>query len=143
MKRPTRDELFIEVAGLFAKRSTCKRANVGAVIVRGNRIVATGYNGAPSTMLHCIESDCELGSDGGCQRAVHAEANAIAFAARDGIRLNGATMYTTHSPCYKCAQLIINAGIAHVVYSKAYRDSSGLQLLDEAGIEFNEYEDQG
>lgn len=129
----------MEVAHALAKRATCKRGKVGVVIVRAHRIVATGYNGAPSLMLHCTEADCDIGPDGGCQRAVHAEANAIAFSARDGIQLYGTTLYTTHSPCRKCAQLIINAGIKEVIYNRAYRDPSGLSLLDEAGVQFREY----
>lgn len=141
MKRLTRDELFMQIAQLLALRSTCERGHVGAVIVRDRRIVATGYNGAPSGMAHCLDDGvgCDVGPEGGCRRAVHAEANAIAFAARDGIQLLGTTLYSTHAPCRKCAELIVNAGIKVVCYNIAYRDPAGIQLLDDAGIEFYEY----
>jgi dCMP deaminase len=140
MSRISRDVLFMEIAKLMAARSTCTRGNVGAVIVRDRRIVVTGYNGAPSNMAHCLDVGCDLGPGGGCQRAVHAEANAIAFAARDGISLLGTTLYSTHAPCRKCAELIVNAGIKIVVYNIAYRDPAGLDLLDLAGVEFHEYQ---
>ncbi len=140
MSRISRDELFMDIAVAFSRRGTCPRASVGAVIVRDKRIIATGYNGAPAGMAHCNEVGCSIDEHRpGCQRAVHAEANAIAYAAREGISLAGSTIYTTHSPCVPCAQLIINAGIEMVVYNVAYRDQRGLELLDEAGLGFREY----
>lgn len=148
MKRIGRDELFMEVAQIFARRSTCPRGNVGVVLVRDRRIIATGYNGAPARMVHCEEAGCDIGEMAGgavrekregCTRAVHAEANAIAYAAREGIALDGTTLYTTHSPCVRCAQLIINAGICEVVYNITYRDQSGLDLLDAASVSFREF----
>lgn len=149
MPRITRDELFMDIAQAFARRATCPRAQVGAVIIRDKRIISTGYNGAPASMAHCTEVGCKLPDQPqtgpitqGCERSVHAEANAIAYAAREGIALRGATLFTTHSPCVTCSQLIINAGIREVVYNIAYRDQRGLDLLDEAGVSFHEYQGQ-
>lgn len=133
--RITRDQMFMAIANIVSFRSTCLRAKVGAVIVQDNRIVSTGYVGAPSGLPHCLDVGCEIGPDGGCIRTVHAEVNAIAFAARAGIKLEGSTLYVTMSPCLNCAKLIINAGIREVVYRDEYRDPSGLKLLRQAGIE--------
>ena len=106
MDRPTRDETTMYVAQAIAERGTCCRLRVGAVICRDGRILATGYNGAPAGMPHC---EHEKGDDTPCEVTVHAEANAIAFAARHGVRTEGAELHTTHSPCLTCAKLIINA----------------------------------
>lgn len=143
--RPTRDEMLMEIAEVVARRSTCSRAHVGVVIARDARPLVTGYNGAPAGMPHCNHScNCE-GLHGNhwpnceflkpCNISVHAEVNALAFAARYGVRTNGAELHTTMCPCYKCAQLIINAGIDRVVADQAYRDRSGLDLLQNAGID--------
>jgi len=134
MRRISREELFMEIAGLVAMRSTCERAQVGAVVVKDKRIVATGYGGAPSGQPHCTEVGCEIGPGGGCIRTTHAEANIIAFAARNGLQLEGCDMYVTLSPCYTCAKLIINAGIRTVIYRDEYREDSGLKLLRKAGV---------
>ena len=147
--RPTRDETAMAVATVFAARSTCSRAHVGAVITVANRVVATGYNGAPAGMPHCNHTcTCgrgvdDLGSAHGddcpasspCRTAVHAEANAVAFAARHGARVQGGFLYTTMCPCLACAQLIVNAGLVGVVAARPYRDRSGLDLLTRAGLE--------
>ena len=101
----------MQVAEVFATRSTCSRAHVGVVIAREGRILTTGYNGAPAGMAHCNHSPDEVN---GCQNAVHAEANAIAYAARYGISLEGAELYSTFMPCLACAQLVINAGIQQI-----------------------------
>jgi dCMP deaminase len=118
----------MQVAELFAEHSTCSRAKVGAVLVYERRIIATGYNGAPSGLSHCAQEheadEC---------RAVHAEANAIAFSARHGVRTEASVMYTTVAPCKTCAQLIINAGITKVYYRENYRNTDGIELLYEAG----------
>lgn len=145
--RINREELFIEIAEAFAKRSTCPRGHVGAIVVRDKRIVSSGYNGAPAGMAHCTEVGCtaivgqirEPEKDGACQRAVHAESNAIAYAAREGIELFGTELFTTYSPCVQCAQLIINAGIKRVVYKNPYRDRRGLMLLDEANVQIHAF----
>jgi dCMP deaminase len=120
---------------LMAKESTCTRGKVAAIIEREGRIIATGYNGSPSGMPHCIDVGCEVNSEGGCERTVHAEANAIAFAAKYGIATNGATMWCSMAPCYTCAKLMINAGINRVKYLTDYRDRRGVNLLREAGVE--------
>lgn len=124
------------VARLFADQSTCLRGHVGAVIVRDNRVIATGYNGAPAGMKHCADVGCDLsaGDEAGCQRAIHAEANAIAYAARHGISTKDATLYCTAGPCLKCAQLIASSGIMAVIYEVPYRLPDGLDLIDAANI---------
>lgn len=134
IQRPSRDEWLTRMAVVTSARSTCKRASVGAVIAKDGRIISTGYVGSPSGLPHCTEVGCEPGPDNGCVRTVHAEANAIAFASRFGISTAGSTLYSTHSPCRSCAQLIINAGIVRVVYSSEYRLRDGLYLLESAGV---------
>lgn len=131
--RISRDQLLIEVAKLMAQRSTCNRAHVGAVIAREGRIISTGYAGTPSGLPHCTPENCNASAP--CHRTVHAEAGAIAYAARNGIAVEGATIYCTHSPCLECAKILINAGIRKVIYDQAYRKTEGLDLLREAGIE--------
>lgn len=125
----------MSIAQILAMRGTCRRAKVGAVIVKDNRIISTGYVGSPAGMPHCTDVGCEFGPDGGCIRTAHAEANAVAFAAKNGISVDGATLYCTLSSCYTCAKLIINAGIKHVVYLHDYRDTKGVNLLQAAGVE--------
>ena len=133
------DETLLRVAEVIATRSTCSRLAVGAVLARDGRVLSTGYNGAPSGLSHCEHytglkrSTSEL-AGGGCKTAVHAEANAIAFAAKHGVRVEGSVLYTTHSPCNTCAFLIINAGVVKVVYGLLYRDFSGLTTLEDAGV---------
>ena len=135
MRRINRSELFMETAKLLALRSTCQRAQVGAVVVKDHRIVSTGYGGSPSGMPHCLDEGCTIGPDGGCISTIHAEANSIAFAARHGIFIDGCTMYVTLSPCLNCSKLIINSGIKAVCYLKEYRDVEPLKLLRKAGID--------
>ena len=132
----------MEIASVVAKRSTCLRQHVGAVIVKDKRILATGYNGAPSGLPHCDEVGClrdkmdvPSGERQELCRGVHAEQNAIIQAAKFGISVDGGTLYSTHCPCITCAKIIINAGIKRVVYGKEYADKRGLELLREAGIE--------
>ena len=154
--RITRDELFAGVAKLVARRSTCARAQVGVLIVKDNRILMTGYNGTPAGMAHCDHTctcpktnldtgrrivrlvrkdhlqECLLIAP--CALAIHAEANAIAHAAREGISVDGAMLFTTLSPCVPCSQLIIASGIEEVTFLEAYRDSTGVSLLMDAGV---------
>lgn len=142
MERPSWDEYFMEVAELAARRSTCLRRNVGAVVVLDKRIIATGYNGAPRGVMHCEER-------GGCLRekmgipsgerhelcmALHAEQNAIIQAASMGQSIEGATIYVTHQPCVICAKMIINAGIKRIVVREGYPDQLSVDILAEAGI---------
>ena len=130
----------MEIASIVSQRSTCQRAQVGAIIVKDNRIISTGYGGAPSGMPHCLDEGCLMGNNEGCIRTIHAEVNTIAFAARSGISVKGATMYVTLSPCYNCSKLIINSGIKRVIYKEEYRDTSGVNLLQEAGIEVERFQ---
>jgi len=132
--RISRAALYMAMAQLLAMRGTCTRARVGAVVVKDGRVISTGYVGSPSGTPHCIDVGCEIGPGGGCIRTVHAEANAIAFAAKYGIALEGSTMYCTLSSCRKCAELIINSGIKEVVYLNEYRDMAGPDLLEKAGV---------
>lgn len=131
--RPTRDEMLMDMAQVVAARGTCSRLRVGAILARDSRALSSGYNGAPSGMKHCNHTMDESGI--GCTRVVHAEANAIVWAARHGVATDGCDLFTTHMPCLACANLIINAGIMRVVYSVDYRDHAGHDLLIEVGIE--------
>ena len=144
MERISRDTMFMDIAQILAERSTCARAQVGAVLVRDNRIITTGYAGAPSGMTHCLDAGCDLQShlpegDQHCLRTVHAEANVIAFAARYGIQTDGATLYCTHRPCENCAKLLINAGIKKVIYLHEYGDPAGLDLLVKAEVKVRNF----
>jgi dCMP deaminase len=151
--RPSRNKVLMDTARLWGERSTCSRLHVGCVIARDSRILTTGYNGAPAGMEHC-NHDCNCDrllaeasnahehgcpSTLPCTRAVHAEANAIAFAARYGLILQDASLYTTHMPCPNCCMLIVNAGIKAVVWEIDYRDLSGLQILEEGKVAFGRY----
>lgn len=128
-ERPTRHDMLLTMAFVVAQRSTCTRLKVGAVASADGRVLSTGYNGAPVGMQHCTHPPGEP-----CQRSVHAEANAIAFAARHGVALAGSSFYCTDSPCYTCACLLANAGITELFYNREYRDLSGARLLTDVGI---------
>jgi len=116
-----------------ATRSTCPRKHVGAVIVRDKTILSTGYNGSIRGASHCTEAGC-LMENGHCIRTVHAEANALVQAARNGVRLEGAEIYVTASPCFNCFKLIANAGLKTIYYGELYRDERVLRFADELGI---------
>ncbi|TKJ34515.1 cytidine deaminase [bacterium (candidate division B38) B3_B38] len=140
--RPSWDDYFMEITELVSRRSTCLRRQVGAVIVKGKRILTTGYNGAPSGLKHCSEVGClreKLNIPSGERqelcRASHAEQNAIIQAAQHGVRINEATIYSTHFPCVTCAKMIINAGIKKIIYQQGYPDQLSKELLQEARIE--------
>lgn len=132
--RISRDKMLMEMAITASKRSTCSRKHVGAIVAIEGRPISVGYAGAPAGLPHCLEYGCLAGPDGGCIRTQHAEANAIAFAARKGIATEGATLYTTVSPCLACAKLIINAGILVVHYLEQYRKTEGIDLLHSVGV---------
>lgn len=137
--RPTMDETLLEMASVMATRGTCSRARVGVVFARDGRSLISGYNGAPRGMPHCVHPSGERSEDrdpseSPCRWSVHAEANAIAFAARHGVALDGSFLYATHTPCVTCAQLIINVGVSQVVAKNIYRVRDGINLLREAGI---------
>lgn len=130
--RPSRNETLMEMAYLMANRSTCNRLKVGAVFGFNGRLLASGYNGAPSGMPHCTPEGCN--ADTPCSNTQHAEANGIAFAAKYGIRLEGSSLYTTDSPCRSCAMLLINCGVTTVFYARPYRDEAGVELLKSGKI---------
>lgn len=132
--RISRDQMLMEMALVASKRSTCNRKHVGAVIAIAGRPVSIGYAGAPSGLPHCTEVGCLHGPDGGCIRTVHAEAAAIAFAAREGISCKAATIYCTDSPCPACAKLILNAGIIEVLYLREYRIRDGIDICHQGKI---------
>lgn len=119
--RPTKNKYFMDIAEMTAKRSTCSRANVGAILVKNSRIIATGFNGSPDTMEHCDDVG-HLIKDKHCIRTVHAEANCILQAARIGISVEGSVLYCTHKPCHNCCKLLINAGIYKIYYKYDYDD---------------------
>ncbi len=142
MARPSWDEYFMHIATQVAKRSTCLRRQVGAILVKDKRILATGYNGAPRGLPHCLDIGCLREKEGvpsGYRqelcRGLHAEQNAIIQAAFYGVPIEGSDLYTTHQPCITCAKMIINAGIKRVVYGAPYPDDLGKQMLREAGVE--------
>jgi dCMP deaminase len=149
MERPNWDEYFMEIALVTQKRSTCLRRQVGAVIVKDKRIMATGYNGAPIGLPHCEEQ-------GGCLRqqlnipsgqrhelcrALHAEQNAIIQAAYLGQSIVGGTIYCTHQPCVICAKMIINAGIKRIIVKEGYPDELAVKILGEAGLKIEMFDE--
>ncbi len=140
--RPSWETYFMDIAMLVAKRSTCKRRAVGAVLVKDKRLLATGYNGAPSHLKHCLDIGClreELKVPSGEKhelcRGIHAEQNAIVQAAFHGVSIKGATLFCTNLPCSICAKMIINAGIDKIYFNEGYADSMSKEMLKEAGIE--------
>lgn len=143
LNRPDWDEYFMEMAVLTAKRSTCLRRQVGAVIVKDKHIVATGYNGAPRGLAHCEDrGGClrqQLGVPSGERhelcRALHAEQNAIIQAAALGNSIEGAAIYVTNQPCAICAKMIINAGIKKIFVKEGYPDEMAVEILVEAGLD--------
>ncbi len=139
--RPSWDEYFLEVAKLVSKRSTCMRRKVGAVLVKDKRILATGYNGAPSGLEHCIDVGClreKLGIPSGERhelcRGLHAEQNALIQASLYGVGVKGASLYATNTPCIICAKMLINAGIKQIITCGGYPDKMALDFLKKAKI---------
>jgi dCMP deaminase len=133
-ERVSWDEYFMNIAREVSTRSTCDRKFVGAVIVREKCILATGYNGSIRGLPHCDEEG-HLMEEGHCVRTVHAEANAIVQAARNGNRIDGASIYVTASPCWGCFRLIANAGIGRIVFGEFYRDPKIFEFAQRLGIE--------
>lgn len=140
-KRPSWDEYFLEVAKLVSKRSTCLRRSVGAVLVKDKRILATGYNGAPSGLKHCIDIGCmrqklkiPSGERHELCRALHAEQNALIQASLYGVSVKGSWLYATNQPCVICAKMLINAGIKEIIIGEGYPDKMAMEFLKEAGI---------
>ena len=138
------DHRFMEMAGLVSSWASCyqKDRKIGAVIVRDKRVMTTGYNGAPAGVKTCVErGEClrkKLGIPSGTRHemcyAVHAEQNAIIQAARYGVHTDGSTLYCTTQPCVQCTKMLLNAGVAEIVFSEGYPDGLALQLLEESGI---------
>ena len=124
----------MNIAKVVASRSTCDRKHVGAVIVRDRTVLSTGYNGSIRGQDHCDDAG-HLMEDGHCVRTVHAEANAIIQAAKNGVSVDAAELYTTASPCWQCFRLIANAGIKRVYFGEFYRDERSLDVARRAGIE--------
>ncbi|MHB8126335.1 MAG: deoxycytidylate deaminase [Desulfitobacteriaceae bacterium] len=143
IERPSWDSYFMQIAQVVASRSTCLRRQVGAVIVKDRQILSTGYNGSPTGLRHCGELGClrqslEIppGERTEICRAVHAEQNALLQAARHGVAIEGADMYTSVQPCVLCTKMIINTGIRRVIYAKPYPDLMAMDLAKESGLDF-------
>ena len=141
VERPGFDEYFMNIVDDVATRSTCLRRRLGAVIVKDKRIIATGYNGAPRNLPHCLDIGClrdELKIASGTRheicRAVHAEQNAVLQCAAHGVSCEGATVYTSSSPCMICAKMLVNAGIKRIVFKGDYPDPEAVELLRKAGV---------
>ncbi|MES0349245.1 MAG: cytidine/deoxycytidylate deaminase family protein [Desulfobacteria bacterium] len=141
MSRPSWKEYFMDIALLVARRSTCRRRRVGAITVRDKRILATGYNGAPSGLPHCLDIGClreEMEVPSGERhelcRGLHAEQNVIIQAAYHGVSIKGATLYCTNLPCSICSKMLINAGINDIIYQEGYADSMTEEMLSAAGV---------
>ena len=145
------NQYFMQICAVVARRSTCTRAAVGAVIVRDRIILATGYNGSPSGMPHCTEAGCLVYSsitpDGeteeNCFRTIHAEMNAIAQAAKTGVSIQGSDIYITHSPCIHCLKVLINTGIMRVFYGKPYKLERVAELVRLSGIRMEQVPVEG
>ena len=120
--RPSWDIYFLRIAREISTRSTCNRKHVGAVLVRDNQILSTGYVGSIKGQPHCVDVGCDIDPlTNGCRRTVHAECNAVLQAARHGVSTDGATLYSTLSPCSACFKMLANAGISKIVYCEEYR----------------------
>ena len=139
-------EYFMSMANLAAQRSTCIRRQVGAVLVKNNHILATGYNGAPKGIKHCAADGCmrqildvPSGERHELCKAVHAEQNAIIQAAYTGTSIKGSTLYTTTYPCSICTKMLINAGIKEVIYDGEYPDPTSEEYFREAEIPVRQY----
>lgn len=144
--RPSWDSYFMQIAELVASRSTCMRRRVGAVIVKDKQILSTGYNGSPSGLKHCGEVGClrqvlniSSGERTEICRAVHAEQNALLQAARHGVAIEGADMYSSVQPCVLCTKMIINTGIKRVIYARPYPDPMAMGIAEESGLELIAY----
>jgi dCMP deaminase len=141
-QRPTWDSYFMTIARNVSTRSTCIRRNVGAVIVKDKRILATGYNGPPSGISHCAPETClrtrfnvPSGERHELCRGLHAEQNAIIQAAYHGVSIKDGTIYVTHQPCSICTKMLINSGIRKFIYQSPYDDELAREMLAETDIE--------
>ena len=140
--RPSWHQYFLTITRNVAERSTCTRAKVGAVIVRDKNILATGYNGAPAGMPHCIDAGCLVYTsktptgevEENCFRTIHAEINAIAQAAKNGANIRDAEIYITHTPCIPCLKVLVNTGIRRVFYEHEYKLHTLAELLSHTEV---------
>jgi dCMP deaminase len=146
MQRPSWDQYFMDITRLVATRSSCLRRQVGAILVKDRNILASGYNGVPSGIMHCEAAGClreRLGVPSGERhelcRGLHAEQNAIIQAAKHGTNINGATLYCTTMPCIICTKMIINAGITTVIYGEGYADDLAREMIGETGISVRQF----
>ncbi len=146
-ERPSWNQYFMSITRMVATRSTCLRRHVGAILVKEKRILATGYNGAPAGLKHCIEVGClrekasiPSGTRHELCRALHAEQNVIVQAAYHGISIAGSTLYCTNKPCVICSKMLINAGIERIYFDEDYKDDLADAMLEEAGIELMRFE---
>jgi dCMP deaminase len=144
--RPSWEEYFMDITHLVAKRSTCLRRHVGALLVKDKKILATGYNGAPSRLEHCLDIGClrqKQGIPSGERhelcRGLHAEQNAIIQAAYHGVEIRGATLYCTNHPCIICSKMLMNAGIQRIVYAEGYADVLAKEMIKESGIDVEKF----
>ena len=140
-KRPSWDEYFLEMAKLVSQRATCLRRKVGAILAKDKKILATGYNGAPSGLAHCLDIGClrdKLRIPSGQRhelcRGLHAEQNAIIQASLHGVSIKGSTLYVTNHPCIICAKMIINAGIKEIIVTEGYPDKMAIGFLKEGKV---------
>lgn len=147
-KRPSWHQYFMTITRQVAERSTCKRAKVGAVIVRDKNILATGYNGAPAGMPHCIDVGCLIyqsktpngDTEENCFRTIHAEMNAIAQAAKNGASIKDASIYITHTPCIHCLKVLVNTGIKNVYYEIPYKLHTLEEILRATQVQLEKVE---
>lgn len=149
MKKPSFDEIYMELAEKLARRSHCVKAQVGAVLTKDTRIVSLGYNGPPAGTHNCDEEwpgeGCARDSKGSCSLALHAEQNAILYATRNNVSMQDATLYVTLSPCIACARVIFTTGIKKVFYRDSYArfkglpNDEGVDFLRRFGVEVIEY----
>lgn len=140
-ERPSWDEYFLDIAHLVSTRSTCLRRKVGAVVVKDKRLLATGYNGAPTGIRHCSIHGClrrklkvSSGERHELCRGLHAEQNALLQASLYGVSLKDSTLYCTNQPCIICAKMLINAGIQEIIIAAGYPDKMAKDFFDEAGL---------
>jgi dCMP deaminase len=151
MHRPSFDEIYMELAGNLALRSHCVKAKVGAVLTKDTRIISLGYNGPPAGTHNCDlewpEHGCPRDSKGSCSLALHAEQNAILYAAKNNVPIEGCTLYVTLSPCIACARIIYTTGIKRVVYRESYAaykgiaSDEGVDFLRKFGVEVLHYDE--
>ena len=148
MIRPGWDDYFMRIAQDVSLRAICVKRKVGALIVKDNCILSTGYNGAPKGFSHCSEETClrkqmhvPSGQRHELCRGLHAEQNAIIQAAWHGVKIEGATLYCTYQPCVICVKMMINAGIVRLVYAGGYPDELARQMLEESKLQVNKFEE--